>query len=169
VPIQALQKLFVQPASSQKNGYSELQTEILSLPQIDVIPELEHFIFSLNTKYVSDIIRDAKGFVLFVEYGKVTSFTPVAEKGVIEIHSIFVIHEISIANNDSINETLLMNQAYNILIQILNTMYRDQKNPEYCPANSLIDFPAEIHPVDPPKFFDHGGWAAIFERSNTIS
>jgi hypothetical protein len=141
---------------------------MLALPATAIIPELENYIFSLNTKYLSDTIKDAKGFLLFVEYGEIASFTPISQHAVREIIGITVAHEFNIANNDSINETLLMNQAYNILIRILETMYSDHKNPEYCPINTLIDFPAKIHPVDSQYFFDHGGWSAIFERSNTL-
>jgi hypothetical protein len=168
VPKPALNKLFVQPASTQRAGYSELQADMLSSPSVDVIPEIEYFAFSLNEKYLSDSIRNVKGFVLFIEYGEVLSFTPIAQGGVCEKIGISVSHEASIANNDSINETLLMNQAYNILIKILLTMYRDKKNPDNCPVDTIIDFPAKIYPVEGLYFFDHCGWSAVFERSNSI-
>jgi hypothetical protein len=167
VPRPVLERLFDQPASTQWTGYSELQAEMLALPAISIIPEIENFIFSLNEKYVSDSIKDSKGFLLFIEYGEAT-FTPIIEKGVCEKIGITVAREFNIANNDSINETLLMNQAYNILIRILGAMYNDQKNPKFCPINSLIDWPAKIQPVDTKFFFDHCGWSAIFERSNTV-
>jgi hypothetical protein len=168
VPKPVRQKLFVQPDGTQRTGYAQIQTEIETQSETNIIPELENYIFSLNTKYLSDTIKDAKGFLLFVEYGEVTSFTPLVEHGIREEIGITVAHEFNIANNDVINETLIMNQAYNILIKILATMYIDQKNPEFCPVNTLIDFPAKMHPVDPQFFFDHGGWSAIFKRSNTL-
>jgi hypothetical protein len=169
VPKPVLSKLFVQPASTQYAGYSELQAGMLATPSTAIIPEIENFIFSLNTKYVSDSIRDAKGFLLFVEYGEVLSFTPVIADGVRERIGITVAHETNIANSDSINETLLMNQAYNILVKMLLTMYRDTKNPDNCPVDTIIDFPAKIYPVESQYFFDHCGWSAVFERSNSLA
>jgi hypothetical protein len=50
------QVLFVQPAPTQRADYSELKAEILTLPPDALIPEIENFVFSLNTKYLSDFI-----------------------------------------------------------------------------------------------------------------
>jgi hypothetical protein len=168
VPREVLGKLFVQPGATQQPGYPELQNTMLSLPQQHVIPEIRNFVFSLNTKFLSDLIRDAKGFILFVEYGNIPGFTPVAQNGVRETVAITVAHEFNIANNDAINETLLMNRTYNILIKILETMYTDMKKPEDCPAGTLINFPARITPAETQLFFDRCGWSAVFERSTSI-
>lgn len=168
IPKTVLDRLFVQPDATQRPGYSNLRSEMLALPEHSIIPEIQNFMFSLNTKFLSDSIKDAKGFLLFVEYGEVSKFTPVIQDGIKETVGITVAHEFNIANNDSINETLLMNQSYNIIIEILKTMYKDMRNPENCPVNTLINFPAKIQPVESQFFFDHCGWSAVFERYNSI-
>jgi hypothetical protein len=167
VPKDVLKKLFAQPSGTQKNGYPELAAELLLLPSAHIIPQLRQFIFSVNRKYISDRIKNTKGFILFIEYGDI-SFTPNAEHGVTEKIGLTVAHELTIQDNDIINETLMMNECYNMLIRILSTMFSDQKNPEYCPISTLINAPVKIQPVEPQFFFDCAGWAAIFDRSNSV-
>jgi hypothetical protein len=164
---EVLRKNFIQPSATKKPSYDELRNEILAQSDLDVISELNQFIFSVNRKYVSDRVKNSKGFILFVEYGEI-DFTPDVEHGVAGKIGITVAHELTISDNDLVNENLLMNAAYNILLQILFTMQSDMSNPDYCPIKTLIDFPAKITPVEPQLFYDCGGWSAIFEYSNTI-
>lgn len=82
--------------------------------------------------------------------------------------AVTVCREHNIANNDNLNETLLMNDCYNILSKILQQMETDQSCGNTCEVGNLIKFPAEVLPIDSETFFDRSGWTALFTNENTL-
>jgi hypothetical protein len=167
VPKAVLSKLFKQPNISRNAGYSELVAEIMAQPDTHVVPEIGTFIVSANDKYVKDTVKNSTGIVLFVEYGQF-SFNPIATNGVKEGISINVAREYNIADNDNLNEALLMNECDNIINGILMQMRADQEELESCGLNNMITFPADIFPIDPSKFNDRSGWSASFNNENSV-
>lgn len=161
-----LSKLFIQGDETKNSGYDELMSDMLTQPDIFVIPDIETFICSANPKFVANSIPNSKGITLFVEYGKF-SFNPLTTDGVTEGLSITICHDYSISNNDMVNEALLMNDCNNILNGILLRMKEDQELLENCGLR-LITFPADIFPIDPKQFFDRSGWVAQFENNNSV-
>jgi hypothetical protein len=166
VPKSVLSKLFQQPEISRNAGYSELVAEIMAQPDTHVVSEIGTFIVSANDKYVKDTVKNSTGIVLFVEYGQF-SFNPIATGGVTEKLGITVAREYNVANNDNLNEALLMNECNNVLNGILMKMRADQEELEACGLMQLITFPADIYPVDPVTFNDRSGWTALFDNENS--
>ncbi len=166
VPKSVLEKMFRQPEHSQEFGYSEFKTDVLATDNDKVIIGLGTFVCSANRKYVSDKIKNSQGIILFVEYGS-AMFDPTATDGVKQQLAVTVCREHNIANNDNLNEALLMNECYNILSDILQQMETDQSNEDTCEVGNLIKFPAEVLPVDSETFFDRSGWTALFSNENT--
>lgn len=160
------EKMFVTPEGSRQIGYEELEAEIMSIPEDLVIEDLDLFVLSANEKTVSDRIRNASKTSLYIEYGAF-SYNPTAIEGVREKLAIHVAYPYTIANNDMINENLLMNRMHNILCSILDQMEKDQTDLDFCGNRKLIDFPAEIVAIDPPLFYDRAGWMAIFDSTET--
>lgn len=167
VPKSVLSELFRLPDMAREPGYDEFATEVLRTPDNKVIPAINTFVCSANRKYVSDKIKNSNGIVLFVEYGAVL-FNPGVTDGVKQKLAITVCREYNVANNDNLNETLLMNECNNILSGILQQMQVDQENEDVCGLNNLIVFPADILPIDSDEFFDRSGWTALFDNQNTI-
>ena len=167
VPIEALKKIFANPEHSQLPGYAETKAEILNAPSAERIDGITNYVFSYNEEFVSDRVKNNKGTMLFVEYGKV-SFAPNVADGVRETLALSIVRPYNTANNDNLNETLLMQQTLDMLKSILTAMLDDQRALDACGIGSLINFPAEILPVEPKYFFGNAGWMAVFERSETL-
>jgi len=161
-----LAKIFIQPGSSRRPGYSQVETEVMTSGNERVIPELEKYIFSINENFVSEKIKNAKSFILFVEYGKI-SYDPERMDGVQQSLAVSVAHPFSDNNNDNPNEAILMNRCLELLTDILRRMQSDQNELDFC-GGELVRFPVEIQPVEPAAFYGCGGWTAIFNNSYTI-
>jgi hypothetical protein len=157
---------FIQPDHSRKPGYNEIEAEIMNLPDTHVIPAIARYVFSVNENFISERIKNLKGFALFVEYGKISVNHEQAD-GIRQTLAITVAHPFSDANCDNPNEVLLMNEALEILDRILRRMNEQQREFVMC-GYSLITWPVEIHPFGPATFYGAGGWSAIFTNSFTM-
>ena len=166
VPKNVLREMFRLPAGTQHAGYAEFAADVLAQPDTNVITEIGAFVLSANRKYVSDRVKNNKGIILFVEYGSI-NFDPTTTAGIKERVAVTVCSEFGFQNNDNLNEALLMNRTNNILIGILNQMDADQNELDACGLGKLINFPAEVLPVDCETFFDNSGWTALFENEKT--
>jgi len=166
VPISLLNEIMIQPGHSQMPGYALTQAEVLSDPGVR-IPDIEKYIFSINEKFVSERIKNSKGVILFVEYGTISAdFTQA--NGVRQSIAVTVARNFSDANNDNLNEAILMNRCLDILMTILQQMFADMGELDFCAAIELITPPIEIQVVDPALFYGCGGWCAQFQNSTTI-
>lgn len=161
-----LQAMLVNPEGSQQPGYVEIEAEILNQPDDYIIDDIEMFVFSTNEKFVSDRMKNVEKISLFVEYGAL-AYNPTSPLGVRQKLAVHVAFPYSMANNDNLNETLLMNRMHNVLCTILDQMETDQTDLEFCGTRELIKFPAEIVPIEPMLFYDRSGWMAIFDHSVT--
>ena len=166
VPVMVLKALMIQPEHSWLPGYSEIEAEILADPA-QRIPEIEKFVFSINEKFVSERIKNAKSFILFVEYGSISADFERAN-GIKESVAVTVAHNFSDTNNDNLNEVLLMNRCLDILLSILRRMTADQGQLDFCSSIDLITMPVDIQVVDPTTFYGCGGWCALFQNSTTM-
>lgn len=166
VPKDALRKILSNPDYSQRPGYAEIAADVLNAPDTDVIDKISNYIFSMNEKFVSDRIRNNDKIILFVEYGA-ASYNPVVPLGIRQKLAVYVVFPLTIANNDNLNETLLMTETFDILTSILDRMEADQEDLDFCGNTKLIDFPAEIFPIESALFYEHSGWIAIFDYSET--
>ena len=168
VPVGVLKEMMFQPERSQLPGYTETLSEILSVPVWDVaIPEIEKFVLSINEKFVSEKMKNSKGFILFVEYGNVSADFKRAN-GVKQSIAVTVAHNFSDTNNDNLNEVLLMNRCLNILMGIIRQMFADMVKLDFCSSMELITTPVDIQVVDPAMFYGCGGWCAVFQNTTTI-
>ena len=156
-------KIAKQITTSRSHGYDELLAEALALPEDLALPEINDFVFSINEKYVADAIKNNKNTVLFVEYGQVTVMQTPLIKTDIGL-AVTIGSEFSIANRDMIEEVLMMQRNLELLTKIIDTMVKDQREQTECGVE-YITFPAEILPVEPQLFYDHGGWVAMFKRA----
>lgn len=164
---EALLKSYVQTSSTKHPGYEEIKAEVLSSDDSRVIDCIGDYIFSINEKYLSDRIKNSKGFVLFVEYGTI-NLEYDKQRGTRQDLSIIVAHELSMTNNDSIQELSLMSGCLDVLQTIIEAMITDQEDLNFCGDESLILDQVEIMPVDPTRFYGRGGWCAQFKNAKTI-
>ncbi|NDV45803.1 hypothetical protein D0T49_01900 [Paludibacter sp. 221] len=167
VPKEVLRRMFIQPRESIKTGYEEIKAELLGTPDTNVIQEFDTFVVSINENYISERIKNANKFILFVEYGAL-SVNYDTLKGVKQHLAITVAYNFSNNNNDNLNEIILMNQCLALLEKIIITMQSEQDALDFCANSELISDPVEIRVVDPVKFHGCAGWVAMFKNANTI-
>jgi hypothetical protein len=166
VPKSVLERIFIQPGKSRFPGYDEIKTEMLALPNDQVLPDFDTFVVSLNENFVAERMKNSKEYVLFVEYGSFSvnhSFT----EGVKGNLAVGVVRKFSDLNNDNVNEIIQMNKCFVLLDTIIQAMADEQETLDFCDG-TLVTFPLEIYPVDPAAFYGCGGWIAKFEKINTI-
>jgi hypothetical protein len=166
VPKSVLEHIFIQPAKSRRQGYDQIRAEVLALPDADVIPDFDAFVISINENFISERIRSAKDYILFVEYGAFSVNHNIYE-GVRESIAVSVLRNFSDANNDSVNELLHMNTCFLLLDRILRKMETDQEALDFCDG-LLVEYPVQVQVVDPAVFYGCGGWMATFYNKNTI-
>jgi hypothetical protein len=168
VPASVLKQIYIQPEKSRKPGYSDIEAETLAAaggPKM--IPYIEKFIFSINENFVSERIKNAKGTILFIEYGNWSVNHDIA-KGVTQTLAITIAHNFSDANNDNLNEIILMQHCLETLDRILRQMQEEQTGLNFCANGELITFPVEIQVIDPVAFYGCGGYVATFTHAYTI-
>ena len=163
---EALSSVFIQPDRSRMSGYTEVETEVMSAPDTHVIPLITRYAVSVSENFVAERIRNLRGFILFVEYGKISVSHDVAD-GVRQSLALTLAHPLSDTGGDNLNEILLMNDALEMLDHILRTMNAEQHEPDFC-GGLLVSWPAEIRPVDPVAFYGCGGWCATFTNAFTM-
>jgi len=169
VPLSVLKEILIQPERSRFPGYSEIEAEILADPAPGVrIPEIEKFVLSVNENFLSERIKNSKGFILFVEYGKISADFK-RMNGVQEFLAITVARNFSDANHDNLNEVLLINRCLDILLSIIKQMLADMGQIDFCSDIELITMPIDIQPIEPKMFYGCGGWCALFHNSTTIA
>ncbi|MDR0863713.1 MAG: hypothetical protein LBO74_02120 [Candidatus Symbiothrix sp.] len=167
VPKPVLEDMFIQPGDTRDTGYDEVRSEILAESDENRIDAIEAFVVSINENFVSQRVKNTKGVILFVEYGKINLNHDQAN-GVRQALSVTVVNDFSIVDNDNLNEILLMNECWIILDSIIQTMNEEQGSLDFCGGSELVTYPVDIRPVDPVTFYGRGGWSAIFENSKTI-
>jgi len=171
IPVSVLKEIMIQPELSRLPGYSELEAEILAGsadPTQNIrIPYLEKFVLSINEKFISEKMKNSKGFILFVEYGNISADFKRAN-GVKQSIAVTVARNFSDTNNDNLNEALLMNRCLEILMLILKQMFADMGQLDFCSSLELITVPVDIQVVDPSSFYGCGGWCAMFQNSQSI-
>lgn len=166
VPKIVLEKLFRQPAQSRESGYSQIQADVMAASDAQVLADFDTFVVSVNENFVSERMKNAKKHVLFVEYGSF-SVDHTTIEGVQEQIAVAVVRNFSDSNNDVVNEVIHMNKCFVLLDTILQAMKDEQESLDFC-GGSLVEWPAEVYPVEPQMFMGCGGWIAKFKKTNTI-
>ena len=122
---------------------------------------------SKNENFIAERRKKLKGFIRFVEYGKLNVGHDI-EKGLLQSLAVTNAYNLYDNNHHNLNEIIHMNQCLEILDKILRQMGEEQDELDFCASAELITYPAEIQVVDPMSFYGCGGWCAMFTNANTI-
>ena len=160
VPLEVLRDVFVRPASSEV-GYEEVSEEILEFESDRRISEIYKFVFSSDSVFVSDKLKNSDQYFLFIEYGTSDELMQVSQPTTQRI-AITVAKNISSSNTDNLNQVIVSNTCKNILLSMLETIYSDSESGcgELC-LDAVL--PYELNPVDPKDFFGNLGWCAFLD------
>ena len=165
VPIRVRKEMLKQPQNARFAGYEEVKADVLSISEVQALPDFDSFVVSVNNKLVSDRVKNSRNFMLFIEYGdiKVLTANGVTRNGV--GLSVSVACELNEANNDMLNEAMKMQRGLELMQLILTDMREVSNN---CGVLEFVTSPVQVMPLDPSLFFGHGGWAASFVRKQTV-
>lgn len=154
--------------SSTFAEYSAFVDMLIEMGEADCIPALETFIFSINPSYVSNAVKNATGYLMFVEYGNVNIDKEASNDRSEMLLAISIAHEVATSNSDMIEEVVISQKCFDILKSIMDKMYQDFDNPDSCQENELLIYPAEMYPIVPSEFFGRGGWTALFKTGAVL-
>ncbi|MEG1617390.1 MAG: hypothetical protein RR202_10550 [Bacteroidales bacterium] len=153
--------------SARSAAYKAIMDSVMAINEDDVIPEITDVIISVNEKFVSSRISSSKGVILFVEYGNIRlSFDGYGSQAA--DLAVTVADNFNVANMDVIQEAIVMERCYTILDRIMSRLNEEQSRVDWVsPLIRQISFPATIYTVEPQKFYDRCGFAAMFKREDT--
>jgi hypothetical protein len=141
-------------------GYSELEAKIKDLPEA-IIPEINNYIFSSNFEAVQYSVNNLIGYYLFVDYGEISSTVDRVNNNVETSRmAITVAYKTKSFSNDIIEQLLTSEQCLQYLVQIRNTMLREQQTipwlKELSKSHDIVPFGrSDLSSV---------GWSMLFER-----
>ena len=161
-------KQVIKKSLSKQNDYAGFAQELEDIPETDAIAEIEDYIFSINANYVSNVVRNSKGYLLFVEYGIVDIDKEAGNDRSQMVVAISVAHEVASSNSDMLEEILISQSCFDILKKILDKMYEDYESPESCQEMEFVEYPVEFYPIMPTEFFGRGGWTAMLKTGRIL-
>ncbi|MDR1544437.1 MAG: hypothetical protein LBS50_08550 [Prevotellaceae bacterium] len=159
VPAEVLQQSAVAVADGRE-AYNEIFTEIINNQADTQISEIKKFVFSANSEFVSDNIRNSNELFLFVEFGE-AEYNPENTPMLTQKIAVTIAQEYAMRNNDNLSELLRSNVCKNILMQIVQKIQKDYN--DGCDDCLSVKFPARLMPVEPKTFFGNLGWTAFLD------
>jgi hypothetical protein len=161
-------KAIIKKSASIHADYAAFTAKLKAIPETDAIPQIKDFIFSLNAKYVSNIVKNSTGYLMFVEYGNIDIDKESRNDKSEMVLAISIAHEAPVSNADMVEDNLIAQTCFDILKSIMDKMYEDYESIDNCQENELIIYPAELYPIMPEEFFDRGGWTAMFKTGRIL-
>lgn len=161
-------KVIIKKSYSNHDDYSIFTAKLKAIPETDVITKIEDLIFSVNAKYVSTAVKNATGYLMFIEYGNINIEKESRNDKSEMVLAISIAHEITVSNSDMIEDNLISQTCFDILKSVLDKMYEDFENLENCQENELVIYPVELYPIMPEEFFDRGGWTAMIKTGRIL-
>ncbi len=157
-------EMFRAPKVKQTAEYREIEKQVLETDESNVIEGISDLIVSINNRYVSERLKNSKGYVLFVEYGNVM----IDDNGYgVQRADISISVSCDFSDNaDAIDEAVRMERCYSILDRIISRMRAEQQDLNWNPLLTQIEFPASIYTIEPTAFYGRGGWVAMFKRED---
>ena len=62
VPVRVRKEMLKQPQNARFAGYEEVKADILNVSEVQVLPDFDSFVVSVNNKLVSDRVKNSRNF-----------------------------------------------------------------------------------------------------------
>lgn len=146
------------------DGYSEIKEFCEQLPENSVIPEIKEFAFGFSQQILKQSLQKIEELTLWVDLQKANNKT---ENGVSEdiIFDLVITVAVPDGDYDMMEEAVLSNKTYKILISIKNHMDQDS---ELTPALMNIGESVEITPLISREVLNGIGWSLILKLENPV-
>lgn len=139
--------------------------DVLESDPLRVLP-FDKYIFSSNEDYVSEHIKQAKSYFLFVEYGAGTYLggdysSPFRVDMAITVGLPFPTKKTTMLSEAEIDSACL-----DLLLRVLDGIKADIYSLEACNMDTLFKFPCRIVKIQPSAFFNCVGFTAFFDAQD---
>ena len=154
---EGVQRLFVLNTGQE---YSQLQKEMLEVPDTCRNPDITDFIFGVNDRAVTQRISQVKGLYLFVDYSAITSSISSIDVKTDSFHVAMTIARPSPENQDQAEELLWQDKALDAMTAIRKKMRDDfdEGNPVF-----WLRFPTTMQPFVAHALANSLGWTMEFD------
>ena len=154
---EGVQRLFV---LNTGHDYSQLQSEILDLPDTDRNPYITDFIFGVDDRAVTQRISQVKGLYLFVDYSAITSSISSIDVKTDSFHVAMTIARPSPEDQDQATEMIWQDRALDAMTAIRRRMRDDfdEGNPVF-----WFKFPSTMQPFVAHALANSVGWTMEFD------
>ena len=154
---EGVQRLFVLNTGQE---YSQLQKEMLEVPDTCRNPDITDFIFGVDDRAVSQRISQVKGLYLFVDYSAITSSISSIDVKTDSFHVAMTIARPSPENQDQAEELLWQDKALDAMTAIRKKMRDDfdEGNPVF-----WLRFPTTMQPFVAHALANSLGWTMEFD------
>ncbi len=154
---EGVQRLFVLNTGQE---YSQLQKEMLEVPDTCRNPDITDFIFGVDDRAVTQRISQVKGLYLFVDYSAITSSISSIDVKTDSFHVAMTIARPSPENQDQAEELLWQDKALDAMTAIRKKMRDDfdEGNPVF-----WLRFPTTMQPFVAHALANSLGWTMEFD------
>lgn len=154
---EGVQRLFVLNTGQE---YSQLQKEMLEVPDTCRNPDITDFIFGVDDRAVSQRISQVKGLFLFLDYSAITSSISSIDVKTDSFHVAMTIARPSPENQDQAEELLWQDKALDAMTAIRKKMRDDfdEGNPVF-----WLRFPTTMQPFVAHALANSLGWTMEFD------
>jgi len=145
------------------DGYADLKNSALNLPDGNICPDIDNFVFGPNFDTVSSYVNNMTGYYLFVDFGEIECTTDRSNRFTDSARlAITVAYRLKEFNGDMMEQLIASDSCLNKLIAIRNTMIRDQRQRYW-----LKDV-SKNHTLSPfiARELSSIGWSMLFNRDN---
>lgn len=154
---EGVQRLFVLNTGQE---YSQLQKEMLEVPDTCRNPDITDFIFGVDDRAVSQRISQVKGLYLFVDYSAITSSISSIDVKTDSFHVAMTIARPSPEDQDQATEMIWQDRALDAMTAIRRRMRDDfdDGNPVF-----WLKFPTTMQPFVAHALANSLGWTMEFD------
>jgi hypothetical protein len=145
-------------------SYNALKAQVELLPAVGLIPELKEYIFGIDEDVLSERLKSAKGFMLFVEFGTINGTE--TQPGMV-VESAMQL-AVSIGYNgdnksrDEVELMLIRGECLRMLNVLLGQMLADRKA-KNCDMLRGFDVPKQVFPIPQKALFGVIGYTTFIE------
>ncbi len=152
-------------SNEKLSGYNTLRTYMNALPSPGLFPEIETFIFTTDSTKLENYVRNAKGYIMLIEFGQLVGSAPDSMKSV-DIDWYFAVtiaRAADPANTDAIEEAIISSTSLDLCVNILKQMRLDDV--EICHKRQNLESDVILSPVEPAMLLNNVGWTFTFKKN----
>lgn len=163
-PAQAgILKSMFRKTNSPVSDYNTLLQSVTDLPDTELVPEIQNFLFSSNEEKLKKEIEDTFGIFMLLDYGQLRSSKDGMDRknDAFEM-GIIIARKLKSDDYDMAEILLMQDELLNTVRKVREQMISDQKNH---PWVKQLDFPHTISPWYARELCNATGFSMMFSKT----